>query len=148
MTGLNSQPRPLVVLVEGDLAVTHAIEFAFGLEGLRIRSYQTGAAALGDEQSRRAGCIVLDSILPDMDGLDLLARLRANGVTTPAVVIATNPRSALRERARIAGAPIIEKPLLNDGLLDAVRQALAIRASPSAAASGPIPTGSGPSSWS
>ncbi len=148
MTAPQSSPRPLVVLVEGDLAVTHAIEFAFGLEGLRVRSYPTGAAVLASEQARRAGCLILDFELPDMDGLELLARLRADGVATSAILIVTNPGRTLRERARIAGVPIVEKPLLNDGLLDAVRQALAVRACPSAAASEPVRTGSGPSSWS
>jgi hypothetical protein len=43
----------------------------------------------------------------------------------PAVLITTNPRPHLRARAAAAGVPIIEKPLLTDGLLSAVRSALA-----------------------
>lgn len=117
--------RPSVVLVEDDPAVTRAIEFSFGLEGLDVRSYADGAGALAAEPPRRAGCLVLDYQLPDMDGLDLLQRLRAGGVSAPAILITTNPREAVRRRAQAAGAPIVEKPLLSDALLDSVRQAIA-----------------------
>ena len=139
---------PVVILVEADMAVTHAIEFAFGLEGLCIRSYPNGAATLASNQLRRAGCLVLDDQLPDMNGLDLLGQLRANGVLTPAILIATNPKAALRERAAIAGVQIIEKPLLNDGLLDAVRQALDSRSFQPPGASAPVRRDCGPASLS
>ena len=43
----------------------------------------------------------------------------------PAVLITTNPRANLSLRAATAGVPIIEKPLLTDALLSAVRSALA-----------------------
>jgi two-component system response regulator FixJ len=118
------RPAPCVVLVEDDPAVTRAIEFSFGLEGLQVRSYPDGATALASDQPRHAGCLVLDFQLPDMDGLELLERLRADGVSAPAILITTNPKTALRRRAQVAGAPIVEKPLLTDGLLDSVRQAL------------------------
>ncbi len=116
--------EPLVVLVENDPAVTHAIAFAFGLEGLAVTSYASGAEILACERPGHAGCLVLDFQLPDMDGLQLLERLRAKGVSAPAILIATNPKVVMRQRALAAGAPIVEMPLLNDGLLDTVRQAL------------------------
>ena len=119
-----SHSDPCVVLVDDDPAVTRAIEFSFGLEGLQVRSYPDGATALASDQPRQAGCLVLDFHLPDMDGLELLDRMRARGVSAPAILITTNPKAALRRRALAAGAPIVEKPLLTDGLLDSVRHAL------------------------
>ena len=113
-----------VILVDDDPAVARAIEFAFGLEGLKVATYPDGARALASGRLPEAGCLVLDYQLPDMDGLQLLQRLRDGGVTAPAILVTTNPRRALRHRAEAAGAPIIEKPLLSDALLDSVRQAL------------------------
>jgi hypothetical protein len=46
-------------------------------------------------------------------------------VELPAILVTTNPRTALRNRAAAAGVPIIEKPLLTDALLTTVRKALA-----------------------
>ena len=118
-------PRPWVILVDDDPAVTRAIEFAFGLEGLNVSTYADAAQVLESPRLADAGCLVLDYQLPDMDGLHLLARLREGGVTAPAILITTNPNRALRQQAAQAGTQIIEKPLLSDALLNSVRQALA-----------------------
>lgn len=116
--------RPAVILVDDDPAVTHAMQFSFDLEGLDVRSYRDGESLLANGALPESGCLVLDQNLPGMDGLSLLERLRANGVRLPAILITTNPRTALRDRAAAAGVPIIEKPLLTDALLTTVRTAL------------------------
>ena len=117
--------RPAVFLVDDDPAVAHAVQFSFDLEGLDVRSYRDAAGLLNAADLPPTGCLVLDHHLPGVDGLELLDRLRANGVAMPAVLVATNPRSRLRARAAAAGVPIVEKPLLTDALLIAVRSALA-----------------------
>jgi FixJ family two-component response regulator len=117
--------RPAVTLVDDDPAVTHAVEFLFDLEGLDVCSYRDGESLLSSRALPTAGCLVLDQNLPGMDGLSLLERLRGFGVRLPAIVITSNPRALLRDRAAAAGVPIIEKPLLTDALLTAVRRALA-----------------------
>ena len=134
-----SVSRPAVLLVDDDPAVAHAVQFSFDLEGLEVRSFSDAAGLLAADLPRE-GCLVLDYHLPDIDGLDLLERLRANGVRLPAVLMTTNPRMMLKARAAVAGVPIIEKPLLTDALLTAVRSALAREipddARPSSAADG------------
>jgi CheY-like chemotaxis protein len=60
-----------------------------------------------------------------MSGLDALARLRARNVTAPAILITSNPQRALRDAARSAGVPIVEKPLLGDALVGDIRRAFA-----------------------
>lgn len=116
--------RPCVILVDDDPAVSHALQFSFDLEGLEVRSFRDGESVLAADDLPRTGCLILDHNLPGMDGLALLERLRANGVRLPAILITTNPRTALRNRAAAAGVPIIEKPLLTDALLTTVRKAL------------------------
>lgn len=117
--------RPAVFLVDDDPAVAHAVQFSFDLEGLDVRSFRDAETLLASGSLPDKGCLVLDYHLPGADGLELLDRLRANGVRMPAVLITTNPRTNLRARAAAAGVPIIEKPLLTDALLTAVRSALA-----------------------
>jgi FixJ family two-component response regulator len=111
--------------VDDDPAVTHAMQFSFDLEGLDVRSFLDGESLLAADDLPRKGCLILDHNLPGMDGLALLERLRAAGVGLPAILITTNPRAALRDRAAAAGVPIVEKPLLTDALLTTVRKALA-----------------------
>lgn len=117
--------RPTVILVDDDPAVAHAVQFSFDLEGLEVRQYRDAESVLAGPAMPERGCMVVDQNLPGLSGLALLERLRATGVTLPAILITTNPRAALRDRAATAGIPIIEKPLLTDALLTAVRKALA-----------------------
>lgn len=127
VTGLPASPgsRPAVILVDDDPAVAHAVQFSFDLEGLDVRRFSDSESLLASGSLPDKGCLVLDYHLPGVDGLDLLERLRESGVQLPAVLITTNPRPHLRARAAAAGVPIIEKPLLTDALLSAVRSALA-----------------------
>ena len=118
-------PRPVVLLVDDDPAVTHAVQFSFDLEGLEVRGYQDAESLLGCEDLPERGCLVLDYNLPGIDGLELLEHLRGRGVRLPAVLITTNPRPRIQLRAAAAGVPIVEKPLLSDALLTTVRNALA-----------------------
>jgi len=117
-------PRPMVVLVDDDPAVTHAVQFSFDLEGLEVRSYRDAESLLANPALPENGCLVIDQNLPGMSGLSLLERLREEGVQLPAILITTNPRAALRDRAATAGIPIVEKPLLTDALLTTVRTLL------------------------
>jgi FixJ family two-component response regulator len=59
--------------------------------------------------------------MPGMNGLDLISELRARRIDTPAILITSHPNQTLRDRAAVAGIPIVEKPLLNS-LLDHVRR--------------------------
>jgi two-component system, LuxR family, response regulator FixJ len=116
--------KPLVVLVEDDPAVLGALTFAFETDGYDVEPF-SGPQGVLDRAPLGAGvCMIIDEKLPKLSGLDLLAQLRARGVTAPAFLITTNPSQHMRRRAAVAGVEIVEKPLLGDVLRDKVRDAL------------------------
>lgn len=121
MTSAGSKPSPCVVLVDDDAALANAIQFAFELDGLDVRTYPDGETLLRSGDLPEAGCFVLDLHLPGIDGLDLLKVLRARGTRLPAVLITSNPSRELKARARCAGVSLVEKPLLGDALLETVQ---------------------------
>jgi FixJ family two-component response regulator len=67
---------------------------------------------------------VLDERLSGMSGLQALAALRKRAVTLPAILITSHPQPQLRNAAKAASVPIVEKPLIGDALLTAIRIAL------------------------
>ena len=122
MIAPDMQP-PTIVLVETDRAVANALRFSFELDGFDVRAFEDGEALFTCPMPVR-GCLIIDHSLPEVNGLNLLERLRAAHVTLPAILIATNPPRALRLQAAASGTPLIEKPLLTDALRDSVRAAL------------------------
>ena len=127
MTCKPSSATDRVILVEDDAAVRQSVQFALELDAFQVDAFESAAALLDRGEFGGPGCLVLDYHLPDGNGLDLLAALRARDVALPAVLISTNPKPAVRRRAREAGVPIVEKPLLCDALADAIRTALDAR---------------------
>jgi two-component system response regulator FixJ len=115
----------VVLVVDDDAALTEALKFAMELEGFSVETYPDGESLLKLNAFPKRGCIVIDMKLPGIDGLELVRRLRARQVTLPAVLITTNPPSALRIHAAAADVPIVEKPLLRDELIDTVRTLVA-----------------------
>ena len=74
-----------VLLVEDDPAISEPLARAFGREGYEVRAHGTGKGAL--EEVSGADIIVLDLGLPDIDGLDVARQVRAQGLTTPILML-------------------------------------------------------------
>lgn len=118
-----------LALVDDDQAVRHALSFAFETAGFDVVTFADAESAAKAPERRSWRCLVLDQNLPGMSGLELLARLRREGLAMPAVLITTHPSKDTVARARAAGVEIIEKPLLDDQLSRKVGSLVAERGS-------------------
>ena len=85
----------------------------------------SGAEALNAIGISLCDCLIVDQKMPGMSGLDLIAKLRDRHDATPAILITSNPSPALREQAKQAEVPIVEKPLLGNALLEKIRHVVA-----------------------
>jgi two-component system, LuxR family, response regulator FixJ len=112
---------PLVIIVDDDVAVRNSLKFSLEVEGFAVRVYSGGIELLSDTEIPHGGCLVVDQNMPGMNGLDLVAQLRARDVAVPAILITSYPTVALRERAAKAGVAIVEKPFLGTILVDRIR---------------------------
>jgi len=113
-----------VVVVDDDAAVRTALQFALELEGYDVDVCESGEALLERALPRASACLVIDERLSGISGLEALAVLRRRNVTLPAILITSHPQPQLRSAAQAAGVPIVEKPLIGDSLLSAIRLAL------------------------
>jgi len=101
LIGRDGSPiRALVVDDERSLA--ELIGMALRYEGWDTRIAETGAAALAALREFQADVVVLDVMLPDLDGLQVIQRLRAEGNTVP--VLFLTARDALQDRLGGLGA--------------------------------------------
>jgi FixJ family two-component response regulator len=117
-------PRQRVFIVDDDAAVRAALIFALELEGFEVEGLGSGEALVLCDLPDAGTCLVVDERLPGMTGLEALRRLRRRDVKLPALLITSHPDLRLRAAARLAGVPILEKPLLGDALSNAIRAAL------------------------
>jgi two-component system, LuxR family, response regulator FixJ len=115
--------KPVIAVVDDDSAVCNSLKFSLELEGFLVRVYHSGAQLLAGESLRDCRCFIIDQRMPGMSGMELIARLRERSISTPAILIISQPNRIVSARAAEANVPIIEKPLLNDALLEKVREA-------------------------
>jgi two-component system OmpR family response regulator len=78
-----------VLVVEDDAAVAAIILARLSQQGFSSRHAATGRDGLACAQAERFDVITLDRILPDMDGLALLGRLRAEQITAPVLLVSS-----------------------------------------------------------
>ena len=112
-----------ILIVEDDRAVRDSLKFSLVTEGFSVRAFADAEQVLAEPHLPHFDCLIVDQKMPGMSGLDLVLVLRGRHIDIPAILITSHPSQSLRDRATVAGIPIIEKPLLNS-LLDHVRHTI------------------------
>jgi two-component system OmpR family response regulator len=117
------KPRVLIVEDDPDLLVVLRVNLtAIGVEPILAGDGRTAIARI---QSERPDAVVLDVMLPGIDGWSVLEDLHAMGDPVPIVVCSAKKDFEDMERARELGASgYVIKPFDIDRLVDAVMEAL------------------------
>jgi two-component system, LuxR family, response regulator FixJ len=120
-----TERQHIVFVVDDDLAVRESLKFALELEELVVRLCGSGAELLRHPELRQAGCLVMESKMPLMDGFEVLGILATRGTKLPVILLTSYATDTFRRRAAASGVKfILEKPLLNGSLLDRIREVL------------------------
>jgi len=121
-----------LLVVDDEPAVRDALDRALRAEGYRVTTAGDGRAALDRMAEERPDLIVLDVLMPVMDGLEVCRALRAAGDRTPILVLTARDSVADRVEGLDAGADdYLVKPFALDELLARIR-ALLRRSTPGA----------------
>ena len=102
--GRASSGRPVVLLVDDDAAIRRTMTVGLGLEGFDVVCASGGRAALEAVKAVQPAVMLLDLTMPDLDGLEVLARLRAAGDDLPVCVLSAREQVSDRVRGLEAGA--------------------------------------------
>jgi two-component system response regulator MprA len=114
-----------VLLAEDDRATRESLVRALELEGFAVRAVSDGAAALDAFNEDPPDLVVLDLMMPNVDGLTVCRRLRAREDHTPILIATARTEVSDRVSGLDAGADdYLPKPFALDELLARVRALL------------------------
>jgi CheY-like chemotaxis protein len=118
---------PRVLLVEDSALVVDALSVLLDVAGYAVLAAGSVAAAVDAVRAGGVDALLLDLTLPDGDGLEVLARLGADGTRPPPTIALTgHDDAATAARCLEAGcAAVLTKPVSSAALLRALGAALA-----------------------
>ena len=116
---------PIVFVVDDDRSVRQALEWLIESAGLRPLTFASAREFLASPRALTPSCLVLDVTLPDLNGLELQARIARDRVDMPIIFITGYGDVPMTVRAMKAGAlEFLTKPFDDDVLLRAIRHAI------------------------
>lgn len=121
-----SQTEGTVYVVDDDISVRESLAALVRFAGWPVLVFPSAEAFLDQARGSAPGCLVLDVALPDLNGLDLQARLRREKAALPIIFITGFGDVPMSVRAMKAGAiEFLAKPLDDEALLAAIAEAVA-----------------------
>ena len=120
-----AQDQGRVLVVDDDPYIADLVSAALRYEGFDVHVVGTGRDALAAAGSTRQDLVVLDVMLPDMEGLEVCRRLRADGAHVP--VLFLTARDATEDKVTgltVGGDDYVTKPFSLEELVARVRAIL------------------------
>ena len=118
---------PKILVVDDEALVRSMMCDGLAAAGHRVLAAASGEEALRVVQAERPACILMDIMMPDLDGYDTCAALKADSRTAsiPVLLVSATTDARVTEQAkRVGAAGVLRKPVRLDELRRAITQAL------------------------
>jgi len=122
---MSEQPEARLLVVEDEPNILELLSASLRLAGFEVATATGGFQALQAAQRHRPDLVVLDVMLPDLDGFDVARRLRSGGTRTP--VLFLTARDATEDKVTgltIGGDDYVTKPFSLEEVLARIRAVL------------------------
>ncbi|HET7489783.1 MAG TPA: response regulator transcription factor [Acidimicrobiales bacterium] len=120
--------RPRVLVVDDEEHITELVAMALGYNGFDVERADTGRKALAAIETRRPDLVVLDVMLPDLDGFEVARRLhQADGAGTRVPIIFLTARDTTADKVqglRLGSDDYVTKPFSIEELVERVKAVL------------------------
>jgi two-component system, OmpR family, response regulator len=121
----NRRPEARLLVVEDDAAIADLLSDALTFAGFEVRTAATAGDALREVAASPPDLIVLDIMLPDGDGFDVLRRIRGQSSMLPVLFLSARDEVADRVAGLTLGAAdYVVKPFSVDEVLARIRAVL------------------------
>ncbi len=120
-----SAPAGRVLVVDDEANITDLVATALRYEGFEVTTAQCGRAALNEVESARPDLLILDVMLPDLDGFEVARRIRQDGRRVP--ILFLTAKDATEDKVRgltLGGDDYVTKPFSLEELIARVRAVL------------------------
>ena len=116
--------QPLVLVADDEPRITKLVSIALGEEGFRVVTASSGEEALAKAEEVRPDIVLLDIVMPDLDGIEVMRQLRER---RPVAVILLTAKGSTADKAKgldLGADDYIAKPFHPDELAARVRAVL------------------------
>jgi two-component system response regulator FixJ len=100
----------VVHVIDDDDAARDALQFLLSAADFSVRTYGSAKVFLDAIPAAEAGCVITDVRMPEITGLELLRRLRTQGIGWPVIVITGQAMFLCQKRSK-RGRGLQRKPL-------------------------------------
>ena len=115
----------VISVVDDDASVRAAMNNLLRSRGYVVHTFASAEEFLGSPHLNDTSCVIADVQMSAMNGLELLADMRARGHTAPFIFITAFPDESVRARALKAGATcFLAKPFAAPSLIKCIDTAL------------------------
>jgi two-component system OmpR family response regulator len=125
---VSDQAQPRVLVVDDEEHITELLAMGLGYNGFDVERADSGRTALAAVERRRPDLIVLDVMLPDLDGFEVVRRLRqAEGASTSVPVIFLTAKDTTQDKVeglRLGSDDYVTKPFSIEELIERVKAVL------------------------
>ena len=114
-----------VLLIEDEPNIIEAIRFILSRDGWRVDTHSDGKTALEAVQTRAPDLVILDVMLPNRSGYDVLNDIRADAAIKDVPVLMLTARGQKKDRElaeKLGVSRFMTKPFSNGEILDTVRE--------------------------
>lgn len=108
----------LILVVDDSWLIRQTVANMLKRAGFEMILAENGGQALEKCATHTFDCILLDLLMPDMSGLDVVQKIKEKGITTPVIILTADIQSTTQQRCHDAGvADFLIKPPKEEHLI-------------------------------